>query len=73
MIQEIPGINAKVFNMYGPVGPLIVINGVAGGDIGSIQPSDVESIVLLRDAAAAIYGSRAFGGVVLIKTRSHAE
>lgn len=73
MIQEIPGINAKVFNIYGPVGPLIVVNGVAGGDIGSIQPSDVESIVLLRDAGAAIYGSRAFGGVVLIKTKSHAE
>jgi TonB-dependent starch-binding outer membrane protein SusC len=73
MIQEIPGINMKVYNMYGPVGPLYVINGVAGGDISAIEPSDVESIVFLKDAAAAIYGSRAFGGVVLIKTRVHAE
>jgi TonB-dependent starch-binding outer membrane protein SusC len=73
MIQEIPGINMKVFNMYGPVGPLYVVNGVAGADISSVQPSDVESIVLLKDAAAAIYGSRAFGGVVLIKTRGHAD
>ncbi len=69
MIQEIPGINAKVYNMNGPVGPMYVVNGVAVSNIDYILPSTVESIVFLKDSAAAIYGSRAFGGVILIKTK----
>ncbi|MCU0363188.1 MAG: TonB-dependent receptor plug domain-containing protein, partial [Bacteroidales bacterium] len=70
MIREIPGINSKVFNMYGRVGPAIVVDGIWGYNINLIQPSMVESIVFLRDGSAAIYGSRGFGGVILIKTKS---
>jgi TonB-dependent SusC/RagA subfamily outer membrane receptor len=68
MIQEIPGIDAKVFNMFGPVGPAYVVNGMMVSSLDDILPSTVESIVFLKDAAAAIYGSRGFGGVILIKT-----
>lgn len=50
--------------------PLYVIDGIAGGDISSINPADIESIDILKDAAsAAIYGARAAGGVVLVTTR----
>lgn len=51
-------------------GPLIVIDGVPGGDMSTVSPSDIESISVLKDASsAAIYGSRAAGGVVLITTK----
>lgn len=69
MIQEIPGIRTKVFNLFGPVGPSYVVNGIMVSSIDYIQPSEVESIVFLKDSSAAIYGSRAFGGVILIKTK----
>lgn len=50
--------------------PLIVIDGVQGGDINSINMNDVESITVLKDAAsAAIYGSSAPFGVILITTK----
>ena len=53
-------------------GPLIIIDGVAG-DMGSINPSDIESINFLKDGSAAIYGSRAADGVVLITTKKGKE
>ncbi len=50
--------------------PLYVIDGVVGADYNSIDPSTVESIDILKDAAsAAIYGSRGANGVVLITTK----
>lgn len=55
--------------------PLYVVDGVPfGGDIASINPADVESTVLLKDAAsAALYGARAANGVVMITTKSGAN
>jgi iron complex outermembrane receptor protein len=51
-------------------GPMIVIDGIPGGDMSSVSPSDIESISVLKDASsAAIYGSRAAGGVILITTK----
>jgi len=50
--------------------PLIVIDGIQGGDINNINMNDVESITVLKDAAsAAIYGSSAPFGVILINTK----
>ncbi len=50
--------------------PLIVIDGVAGGDIRTLAPQDVESMTVLKDAAsAAIYGTRGANGVILITTK----
>jgi TonB-linked SusC/RagA family outer membrane protein len=52
-------------------GPLVVIDGIPGGNINSVVKEDIASISVLRDAsAAAIYGTRASGGVVLITTKS---
>jgi len=51
--------------------PLYVIDGVAGADIRSVSPNDIESFDVLKDAsAAAIYGSRAAGGVILVTTKT---
>lgn len=51
-------------------GPLYVVDGVLTGDIAYLNPADIESIDVLKDAAsAAIYGSQAANGVVLITTR----
>ncbi|RKE55786.1 SusC/RagA family TonB-linked outer membrane protein [Sphingobacterium detergens] len=51
--------------------PLIVIDGVPSraGGIDRINPNDVESVSVLKDASAAIYGSRAGNGVILITTK----
>lgn len=49
--------------------PLVLIDGVEGA-LSSVQPQDIESLSVLKDAAsAAIYGSRAANGVILITTR----
>ena len=52
-------------------GPLYVVDGVAiTGDIRDINPADIESIDVLKDAAAAgIYGSRASAGVIIVTTK----
>ncbi|MDR0511049.1 MAG: SusC/RagA family TonB-linked outer membrane protein [Rikenellaceae bacterium] len=50
--------------------PLVVIDGMPGGDIRSIVQEDIQSIDILKDASAgAIYGTRATGGVILITTK----
>ena len=53
-------------------GPLVIIDGVAG-DMGSVNAADIESINFLKDGSAAIYGSRAADGVVLITTKKGKE
>ncbi|MGM9511886.1 SusC/RagA family TonB-linked outer membrane protein [Larkinella sp. GY13] len=51
-------------------GPLYVIDGVPSGDLNNLDPKDIESLEVLKDAsAAAIYGSRASNGVVIISTK----
>lgn len=49
--------------------PLYIIDGVERGGLGQINPNDIESISVLKDASAAIYGSRSANGVILITTK----
>lgn len=50
--------------------PLIVVDGIPGVDINAVQPSDIKSIDVLKDASAtAIYGSRGANGVIIITTK----
>lgn len=50
--------------------PLIVIDGVIGGSLNTVDPNDIESIDVLKDgSAAAIYGVRGSSGVIIITTR----
>lgn len=62
-------------SISGTTSPLIVVDGlIYRGSLTSINPSDIASIDLLKDAsAAAVYGSQASNGVVLITTKSGAS
>ena len=63
-------INIRGISTLGNNTPLIVIDGIVGGDINALNPADIESVSVLKDAgSAAIYGSRANNGVVLITTK----
>ena len=54
--------------------PLYVIDGIPSRDISFLNPADIQSMSVLKDAAAAsIYGSRAAGGVIVIETKSGAD
>lgn len=53
--------------------PLIVVDGITGRDLNSINPGDIESVTILKDASAAIYGARAANGVVLVTTQRGKE
>ena len=69
-----PGKGYKVYirgmGTTGDSQPLYVIDGVAGGNLDGINPADIESIDVLKDAAsAAIYGARAANGVILVTTK----
>ncbi len=48
--------------------PLIIVDGMEA-TIEQVDPNDIESISILKDAAAAVYGSRAGNGVVVVKTK----
>ena len=62
-------------NSLGSKDPLVVIDGVPGraGGLDRINPSEIESISVLKDASAAIYGSRAANGVILVTTKRGKE
>ena len=69
-----PGNNASVILIRGKAtlgdnSPLIVVDGIPGRDMNSLQSTDIESITVLKDASAAIYGARAANGVILITTK----
>lgn len=66
------GINIKIRGLgtLGNNSPLYILDGVSTKDISGISQSDIESIQVLKDASAAIYGSRASNGVILITTKN---
>jgi len=64
-------ISIRGINTLGNNSPLIVIDGIPDrdGGLGRLNPRDVESISVLKDASAAIYGARAANGAILITTK----
>ncbi|MBA4166900.1 MAG: TonB-dependent receptor [Chitinophagaceae bacterium] len=63
-------INIRGLGTTGNNSPLIVIDGIIGGDLNNINPNDIDNISVLKDAgAAAIYGSRSANGVILVTTK----
>lgn len=65
-----PSINIRGQNTLNNNDPLVLIDGIVG-DIQNVNPSDIKSISILKDASStAIYGSRASNGVMLIETKS---
>lgn len=67
-----PGINIRgIGSVSGSSRPLIMVDNVETSDLSIINPNDIESISVLKDAAStSIYGARAAFGVILIKTKS---
>lgn len=64
-------INIRGKSTTGNTDPLILIDGIANraGNWDRISPNDIESVTVLKDASAAIYGSRSANGVILITTK----
>jgi TonB-dependent SusC/RagA subfamily outer membrane receptor len=56
-------------NSYGYVHPLVVVDGVYMDNVPDLPPATVRSIEVLKGTSAAIYGSRGFGGAIIIKTK----
>ncbi|UXP32727.1 TonB-dependent receptor [Reichenbachiella agarivorans] len=68
---EAPTVRIRGAGTTGDANPIYVVDGMVVGGIDYLNPGDIESIDVLKDAAsAAIYGARAANGVVLITTKS---
>lgn len=66
-----PGAYATSFDIRGFGTPLVVIDGVVRdrGSFARLDPNDIESISVLKDASAAVYGIQAANGVILVTTK----
>jgi TonB-linked SusC/RagA family outer membrane protein len=70
-----PGAGTKIrirgTNSNGDSNPLFIVDGMKTGDINNIDPSDIQSMEILKDAAsAAIYGTEGANGVIIITTKT---
>ena len=68
---DTPAIRVRGTNTFNNSGALVVIDGIPDreGGIARINPADIETISVLKDASAAIYGARAANGVILVTTK----
>ena len=62
-------ITVRGVNTFGKADPLIVVDGVPGRSLERIDPNTIETMSVLKDASAAIYGAQAANGVILITTK----
>lgn len=67
--DDSPTIRIRGNNTLNDNNPLIVVDGVADRSMSRLSAQDIESVTVLKDASAAIYGSRAANGVILITTK----
>lgn len=68
--QDAGKIRVRGIGTLNEAGPYILVDGIETGTLSAVDPNDIESISVLKDAAsAAIYGSKAANGVVLITTK----
>lgn len=77
---KIPGLNIKQntgepgtydnsFNIRGLGAPMVIVDGIPRDNFDRIDPNEIESVSVLKDATAAVYGVRAANGVILVTTR----
>lgn len=64
-----PGDNEPSLNIRGFGSPLIIIDGTQQGSFGNLDIEEIESINVLKDASAAVYGVQAGNGVILVTTK----
>ena len=67
--QDATTITIRGANTLGDNAPLIVVDGIAHRSLERLDPSDIESFTVLKDASAAIYGTQAANGVILVTTK----
>jgi TonB-linked SusC/RagA family outer membrane protein len=67
--QDATTITIRGANTLGDNAPLIVVDGIPQRSLERLDPSDIESMTVLKDASAAIYGTRAANGVILVTTK----
>ena len=71
---ESQSITVRGLGTLNDAAPLVVVDGMTGIALSDLNPQDIENISILKDAAsAAIYGSRAANGVILVTTRQGSE
>lgn len=68
-----PLIRIRGVGTWRDANPLIIIDGIERSGLGRLDPNDIESITVLKDASAAIYGVRAANGVILVTTKRGKE
>ena len=62
-------IRIRGVNTFGNAEPLVIVDGVPGRSLERIDPSTIESLSVMKDASAAIYGAQAANGVIIITTK----
>lgn len=67
--RDNPSISIRGRSTTGNNSALVIVDGVERGGLGQLNPNDIESISVLKDASAAIYGARAANGVILVTTK----
>jgi TonB-linked SusC/RagA family outer membrane protein len=67
--NDAAGILIRGVNTLGNNSPLIVVDGITNRGFERLDPADIESLTVLKDASAAIYGAQAANGVILVTTR----
>ena len=65
-----PGQFTNQFDIRGMGSPLFIVDGIPRGDFERMDPNEIESVSILKDASAAIYGVKGANGVVLVTTKS---
>jgi len=71
--RDDPSIIIRGAATLGDSSPLIIIDGVERSNMTRLNPEDIESVAVLKDASAAIYGARAANGVILVTTKKGKE
>ena len=71
--RDDPSIHIRGFSTFGSTSPLYIIDGVERDNMTRLNPDDIESITVLKDASAAIYGARAANGVILVTSKKGQE
>lgn len=64
----LPGSDAAALRIRGFGGALVIVDGIEG-DLNNLDPNQIESVSVLKDGAASIYGARAGNGVILVTTK----
>lgn len=70
LVRGVGTMDSNTDDDINPNAPLIIIDGVPRDGLSRLNPADIESVTVLKDGSAAIYGARGANGVILVTTKS---